>query len=199
MFELTNLKLIEEKYGHVGIKVERSIAIYRTKLRKTKSDIHFLLRCKRKNLIPTLAGTIIAVKLNFQLLNKISQQVIDAELKNKHREKKTILNKIKKRQEKLKSGVGYVTYVVFYHNINKVFRKKRTDWMKTHHKKMEGLKGTQNEINHIRNRSTENIIHNFSSYVLSEEGKSALSLSLDENIPTYFNENKIQTQFESFY
>ena len=114
-------------------------------------------------------------------------------------EKKILLNKIKKRQEELKSRVGYVTYVVFYHNINKVISKKRTDWMKTHHKKIEGLKRTQNKINNIRNRPTENIIHNSSSYALSEEEKCALSFSLDENITMKLNENKIQTEFKSFY
>ena len=183
-------KLIEEKYGRIGIKVARSIEIYRTKLSKIKCDIDFLLTCKRNNLIPTFARTKSAVKVSFQLRNKTSQQIIDAELKNKHRKKKILLNKIKKRQEELKSRVGYVTYVVFYHNINKVISKKRTDWMKTHHKKIEALERTRNKINNIRNRSAENIIHNVSSYVLSEERKRALSFSLDENIPTKLNEKK---------
>ena len=61
------------------------------------------------------------------------------------------------------------------------------------------LEKNTNKINNIRNRPTENIIHNFSSYVLSEEEKRTLSFSLDENIPTKLNENKIQTEFESFY
>ena len=192
-------RITEEKYGCTGIKVAKSIEIYCTKLSKIKCGIDFLLTCKRNNLTPTFPRTKLAVKVSFQLRNKISRQIIDAKLKNKHRKKKILLNKIKKRQEELKSRVGYVTYVVFYHNINKVISKKRTDWMKTHHKKIENLKRTQNKINNIRNRPAENIIHNFSSYALSEEEKRALSFSLDENIPTKLNENKIQTEFESFY
>ena len=118
-------KLIEEKYGRIGIKVARSIEIYRTKLSKSKCDIDFLLTCKRNNLIPTFARTKLVVKVSFQLCNKISREIIDAELKNKHRKKKNILlNKFKKRQEDLKSRVGYVRYVVFYHNISKVISKK---------------------------------------------------------------------------
>ena len=192
-------RITEEKYGCTGIKVAKSIEIYCTKLSKIKCGIDFLLTCKRNNLTPTFPRTKLAVKVSFQLRNKISRQIIDAELKNKHRKKKILLNKIKKRQEELKSRVGYVTYVVFYHNINKVISKKRTDWMKTHHKKIEGLKRTQNKINNIRNRPTENIIHNSSSYALSEEEKCALSFSLDENITMKLNENKIQTEFKSFY
>ena len=142
------VKLIGEKYGRIGIKVARSIEIYRTKLSKIKCDIDFLLTCKRNNLIPTFARTKLAVKVSFQLRNKISRQIIDAELKNKHRKKKILLNKIKKRQEELKKQ-GRLCYV-FYHNINKGISEKRTDWMKTHHKKIEG-----------RNCLTENITHNF--------------------------------------
>ena len=69
-----------------------------------------------------------------------------------------------------------------------VISKKRTDWMKTCHEKIEGLKRTQNKTKNIRNQPTENIIHNFSSYVLSEEEKCALSFSLDDNIPKKLNE-----------
>ena len=50
-------KLVEEKYGHIGIKVARSIKIYHTKLSKIKCDIDFLFTCKINNLIPTLAHT----------------------------------------------------------------------------------------------------------------------------------------------
>ena len=46
-------KLIDEKYGRIGIEVSRSIEIYRTKFSKIKCDIDFLFTCKRKNLIPT--------------------------------------------------------------------------------------------------------------------------------------------------
>ena len=95
-----------------------------------------------QNLIPTFARMKLAVKVSFQLRNKISREVIDPELKFKHRKKKILLNKIKKRLEELKSGVCYVTYLVFYHNINKVISNKRTNLMKTHHKKIEDLKRT---------------------------------------------------------
>ena len=77
-------KLIDEKYGHIGIKLARSIEVYRRKLSKIKCDIGFLLTCKKNNLILTFARTKLAVKVSFQLRNKISRQIIDAEQKNKH-------------------------------------------------------------------------------------------------------------------
>ena len=50
---INTFKLIQETYGRIGIKVARSIEIYRTKLSKIKCNIDFLLTCKRNNLIPT--------------------------------------------------------------------------------------------------------------------------------------------------
>ena len=46
-------KLIEEKYGRIGIEVAKSIEIYRTNFSRIKCDIDFLFTCKRNNLIPT--------------------------------------------------------------------------------------------------------------------------------------------------
>ena len=109
----------------------RSIEVYCPKLSKIKCHINFLLLCKRNSLIPTFARTKLVVKVSYQLRNKISRQIKDAELKNKHQKKKILLNEIKKRREKLKSTVGYVIYVVLYHNINKVINKRRTDLLKT--------------------------------------------------------------------
>ena len=68
-----------------------------------KCDIDFLLTCKTNNLIPLFARTKLAVKVSFQLCNKISRQIIDAELNNKHQKKKILLKKIKKRKEELRA------------------------------------------------------------------------------------------------
>ena len=46
---------------------------------------------------------------------------------------------------------------------------------------------------------TENIIHNFSSYVLTAVEKYALSFGLDHHIPSKPNINMIKTEFEAFY
>lgn len=43
------------------------------------------------------------------------------------------------------------------------------------------------------------IIQNFSSYQLTTEEEYALPFSLDDNIPGRFSENRIKTDFASFY
>ena len=68
-----------------------------------------------------------------------------AELSNKDQEKKILSKKIKKRYEELKSSVGYVAYVVFYHDMNKSINKngwcstRKLDAYKKHRKKYEIL------------------------------------------------------------
>ena len=156
------------------------------------------MTCKRNNLIPTFARTKLAVKVTFQLHNKIWREIIDAELKNKHWKNKIVLTIIRKRQEELKSRVGYITYIVFYHNINKVISKDGTDWMKTHHKKTRGFERRQNKGNNIRNFLTKSIIHNFSSHVLTEEEQRVLSFCADGNIRTKLNEKKYKLNLNLF-
>ena len=45
----------------------------------------------------------------------------------------------------------------------------------------------------------KHIVHNFSSYNLTEEEMTALSYGLDHQIPTNINKNAIFTEFEQFF
>ena len=70
--------------------------------------------------------------------------------------------------------------------------------MKTHRKKIEGLKRTQSKKT-ILEIDQQKILPTTFHCVLPEEEESALSFSLDENIPMKLNENKIQTELKSLY
>ena len=65
--------------------------------------------------------------------------------------------------------------------------------------KTQALISNTTKTTKIKTRFTEKIIHNFFNYAVSEEEKQPFSYSLDEHIPVKLNENKIQTEFESFY
>ena len=75
-------KLLEEKYGRNTIKLARLITKHRSKLSKLKCDIDYLLQCKRHDLIPTFARPKIAIQISNYLRNKISKQILEAELTN---------------------------------------------------------------------------------------------------------------------
>ena len=110
-----------------------------------------------------------------------------------------LLRQINTNQNELKDRIGFIFYIAFASKIDKSIRKKKKQWTETHKKKLWHLSQTQKNPTKVKTRFTEKIIHNFSSYALSEEEKLALSYSLHERIPVKLNENKIQTEFESFY
>ena len=88
-------KHIEEKYGQSEIKLARIIQKQHTKITKIRYDINYLLHCKRNGLIPHFARPKFAVKINKYLRDKIGRQILDAEIRNKHRKKKTLLQQVK--------------------------------------------------------------------------------------------------------
>ena len=88
-------KHIEEKYGQSEIKLARIIQKEHTKITKIRYDINYLLQCKRNGLIPHFARAEFAVKIIKYLRDKIESQILDAEIRNKHRKKKTLLQQVK--------------------------------------------------------------------------------------------------------
>ena len=86
-----------------------------------------------------------------------------------------------------------------YIKINKVIKKEKLKWEKVHNRKIEHLRKLQSNFTRPKVRIISNIIHNFSSYHLTPEEKYALSFRLDQYILTKGNENKIKTEFESFF
>ena len=53
-----------------------------------------------------------AVKINKYLRDKIGRQILDAEIRNKHRKKKRLLQQVKNNTDSLK--IGLITKLVLY-------------------------------------------------------------------------------------
>ena len=69
-----------------------------------------------------------------------------------------------------------------------------------HEKKLQKFLTAQKRENNVSKPVLLNsIVHNFSSYNLTQEEHEALSYGLDLHIPTSINRNKIKTEFESFF
>ena len=86
------------------------------------------------------------------------------------------------------------------HHLNNVIKRKQTAILLRHHKKLEKFRIRQNKhASYKQNNFQSCIVHNFSSYSLSQAEINALSFGLDQQIPTNINRNSIQTEFESFY
>ena len=81
-------KYIEETYGRDNTKLARTIEKQHVKLAKVYYDIKFSIYCKKNNLTPTFTRPRFAVKISWCLRDKISRQILESEIKNKHRKRK---------------------------------------------------------------------------------------------------------------
>ena len=137
------------------------------------------------------------VRISYYLRNKIGRQVLEAEIKNKHRKKRALKRQLKENSECLANKIGFICKIVLYQKIKSVITNQKTRWSKTHYGKIERLKSDYRKYDKPKRRIVENI-HNFSSYKLTPEEEHALSFSLNDHIPTKQNYMKIKTEFESF-
>lgn len=73
----------------------------------------------------------IVVKLDFCTRNKITRQIIAAEIDNKHRKKKSLLLQLNKNKNK----IGFTGRILLNKKINQIFTKERIKWKNTYNRK----------------------------------------------------------------
>ena len=122
--------------------------------------------------------------------------IIEAELTNHHKKLKHLRAEVKNDLEILRNELGFITFCSLNRTINKQIVWKRTEWKKNHNKKLKHL---FKESLPQTTTKPKNIVHNFSSYVLSVEEEHVLSFGLDHHIPTKLKGNVIKTEFEAFF
>ena len=194
-------KHIKKKHGQDIIRIVRSLKNLKTKYVKVVADIKFIKSCKNENIIPTFAKVNLSLKHgNYKLQLRIARIAMETELQNKHREKSKLQKEIKNIGLQLKSELGLILYNTLIHQINKAIGSRRIAISSHHKKKLEKFQGRQHKPKQQNEgKIKRQIIHNFSSYVLSHEEYIALSYGLDTHIPSNTNTNKIYTEFKVFY
>ena len=71
------------------------------------------------------------------MCDKIGRQILDAEIRNKNRKKKTLLQQVKNNIDSLK--IGLITKLVLYRKIKLIIKKEEKKWSNTHKKKLDRL------------------------------------------------------------
>ena len=138
--------------------------------------------------------------MNKKLSGKISKLILETQLQHKHDEKRKLLRENKDLLLKIKREVGYILRMALFYVIGKTVQRKHKGISQRHKVKLTNLRLTQlNTIPLHRQQFIKSIIHNYSDYQLSDDEKTALSFSLDENIPFPFRSNQVNTEFEMFY
>ena len=153
------------------------------------------VECKRNKLKPTFAKPKISIKGDNPTKRKVTNTILEAELKNKHRTKKSLQKRINEIKPRLENTLGLITFFTLNQKINKAIYYKLKIWKN----KLLKLFAFKSKIVSNRHQRPSNIIHNYSSYNLSPEEKYVLSFGLDHHISSKSNSNTIKTEFENFY
>jgi hypothetical protein len=191
---------ITEKYGQNATKLSRQIEKTRTKLGKIKSDIQFLMTCKRNKLTPVFAKPKISIKMKATVRWKITETIINTEMQNQRRKQSRLKEKLRRSTEELRSTLGFITFHAFNFVTNKEIKRKKKTWRKTHDQKLKNLfnKKQDNDAKGKR-KPPRNIVHNFSTYTLTPEEEHILTFGLDHHIESKLDDNSIKTEFEAMY
>ena len=115
--------------------------------------------------------------------------MMETELQNKHREKR-----------KLRKDIRSIN--VLLSNTLLAFKSRIKVIKLRHGRKLHNLKLKQETTNYVDDRKQSYIkhtVHNFSSYVMSNEEYTALSFGLGHHIPTKSKDVAIEIEFEQFY
>ena len=80
--------VIRGKYGLEPMRNTRRLEKLSLCVAKIDCDLKFLLECKRNNTIPKFARPKLSIYASYKVKQKIAKTIIEAELSNKHKQKK---------------------------------------------------------------------------------------------------------------
>ena len=166
---------------------------------KIQADIDFIKHCKSENIIPTFGKLNAPLKhSNHKLKSRIAKIVMETELQNKNRQKKQLKKDIKSIGAELKSVIAKILYTSLIYYINIAVSRRRVAGAVRHKKKIEKFRGRphKQEQPYTEMNFHKHIVHNCSTYSLSNEQYITLSYGSDTHIPSITTANMIYIEFE---
>ena len=193
-------RLIRGKHGQEVLKHIRSLEDNKSRLMKIKTDI-FIKACKAEQLIPTFALVKLSIKsANRKLQYKMARLVMEAELKDKHNSKKKLKNIIRRLTFDLKRKVSFILFTAIIYQLNIAIKSRSKATGLRREKKLKNLRKAQNSAvkDNVNLEFIKHTVHNYSSYILSEQEKIALSFGLEQHNPNRSCKNSIYTSLSNF-
>ena len=125
---------------------------------------------------------------------------MEAEIQNKHSEKRKLRKETRKIRTTLKRGLNLTVLNTVFHQLNVALKSKFKAVTSRNQNKLSNLH-KQQKAKTIESKThyIKNTVHNFPSYQSSTDEYTALSYGLDHHIHTRLNNNRIHTEFEQFY
>ena len=191
---------IREKHGIQTLRQCRVFEKLIIRYEKTLQDLRFLLACKKEGLIPTLARPKLSIATSAKIRKGIAAVIIKAELKNKHRIRNELKKEIAEKSRAIRETTSFLLFNALRYKIRTVAATRRKKWKEVHNKKLDALRSKIQPNSRMKATTpTRNVVHNFSSYTLSEKEYEVLSYSLDHYIPGRDVGKHTQVEFERFY
>ena len=177
---LMRLKILFNLNGSMGdmsvLSIVRKLENVKRKIIKLQEDIKFTKTWKRENLIPTFANLKLAIKTgNTKLKRKIAHLILETELQNKHFEKRKLKQDFREINISLRSLLNVFLYNAVIHQANIAIKIQVKSISRRHQKKLIKFRNrriTPEKI--LEYNYMKHIVHNFSSYQLSEDEYKAL-------------------------
>ena len=192
--------IIRERHGQDTLKAVRHYERQLKRHAKLKCDLSFLLTCKREQLIPNFARPKFSVKMDKKTLRKVGKIILEKEIGNKHKEKTKIGEKMATIARNLESMVTFIEYKAIMYRLRTNLDKWTRKWKATQAGKLDNLrKEVSSTPTTMGSTILPNIVHNFSTYELSEEERNALAHGLDHYIPDRIDKRKLEVEFEHLY
>ena len=117
------------------------------------------------------------VNVNIKLQYKMTKLVMEAEQEDKHNSKKKLKNIIRRQTFDLKRKVSFLLFNAIIYQLNIAIKSLSKATGLWHEKKLKKLRKTQKSKmkDNFNLEFIKNKVHNYSSYILSEQEKIALS------------------------
>ena len=182
-------------------KLVRSHELLMTKYMKVTADIKFIKLCKVEKIITTFAQVNLSIKSGGRKLKlRIARLVMESDIQSKHLESKKLKKELLLACIQLESVLGLFLYNALLHQVSFAVKIRRKATLKRHKKKLIKFCKNQNIAPQSHKPSfAKCIVHNFSSYDLSDAEIMALSYGLDTHISANTNSNTIATEFKLFF
>ena len=189
--------VIREKHGQDTLRAVRYYERQLRRLEKLKDDLRFLLKCKKEHLTPNFAKPRFSIKTDRKTTAKIGRIILETEIGNKHKTKKKIEEKLATVSSRLATELTFLEYKAIQYRLRTNVSKWKRKWNLTQEKKLEALR---KEVRHDPiAKPLPNIVHNFSTYVLSNEEHKALAHGLEHYVPERIDKRKLEVEFEQLY
>ena len=191
---------IREQYGNETFRLCRGLEKDIIRLEKLRYDLRFLLVCKKEGLVPTFAKPKLSIDCDNRLRKEIAALIIKTELRNKHRSKNKLKEALRRNNRTVQQTTSFLLFHALRYQIRSAVESKRKKWAGTHQRKLKALREAHRvKQEPVPKRIRPDIIHNFSSYVLTEREIEVLSYSRDHYVPSRDYGKRIQVEFERFF